>query len=67
MTSLQYLLNFVPKLDNFKGFPWTRNSDFKKKIIFFGEIKDPLKQVPERYILMLCASKWALGMIKFLA
>ena len=26
MTSLQYLLNFGPTLDDFKSFQWTRNS-----------------------------------------
>ena len=26
MTSLQYLLNFAPTLDNLKSFQWTRNS-----------------------------------------
>ena len=26
MTSLQYLLNFAPTLDNLKGFQWTQNS-----------------------------------------
>ena len=25
MTSLQYLLNFAPTLDNLKSFQWTRN------------------------------------------
>ena len=47
MTSLQYLLNFAPTLDNLKSFQWTRNwgileyTDQLQHWIFFEENLSP--------------------------